>query len=176
MTILSAAVAHEPRRARQGSTASVSKLFGRNTGTTEQDGILMIEDCTSDADLVRAAFKRAGVSHRLRVIPNCEEGLDYLFGAGTCASDTPGRPQLILLDLDLPGMSGIEFLRCVKEDAHTRDIPVVILSQSETDRNIMTCVRLGAGGYIVKPLTIETLIRVAAKLNLPLTISSGPHQ
>ena len=123
--------------------------------------------------MLRTAFKIAGIAHPLRVIPNSEEGLDYLFAAGTCASDTPGRPQLILLDLNLPGMSGLEFLRCAKEDAHTRDIPVVVLSQSETDRNIMTCMRLGAAGYIVKPLTIETLTRVSAKLNLSLAIGGG---
>ena len=135
--------------------------------------ILMIEGRTTDADLVRAAFKREGVTRPLRVIPNSEEGLDYLFGAGTCASDTPGRPRIILLDLNLPGMSGIEFLRCVKEDPHTRNIPVIVLSQTESDRNIMTCMRLGAEGYIVKPLTVETLTRIAAKLDLALAIGCG---
>ena len=167
------AIDHELRSTLGDAGSMPRGSAGAKARMIERDEILMIEACTTDADLVRTAFKIAGIANPLLVIPNSEEGLDYLFAAGTCASDTPGRPKIILLDLNLPGMSGLEFLRCAKEDAHTRDIPVVVLSQSETDRNIMTCMRLGAAGYIVKPLTIETLTRVSAKLNLSLTIGLG---
>ena len=74
---------------------------------------------------------RAGKRAKLRIVPDAEAGLDYLFGTGRHARGKPVRPQLILLDLNLPRMSGLEFLRRVKGDARTRDIPVVVLTVSE---------------------------------------------
>ena len=154
-------------------TPMVSPQFADKPAVAHnQEEILLIEDCDSDAELVRHAFEHAGLVHPLRVIRNSEEGLDYLFGVGTHTNKPPGRPKLILLDLNLPGMSGIEFLRCVKEDALTRDIPVVVLSHTKYDNSIMTCIRLGASGYMVKPLTIDALIKATENLKLPLHFAS----
>ena len=132
--------------------------------------ILMVEDSTTDAELVLRAFKHAGITNPLKIVSCGEQGLEYLVGPAALAKVGPVRPSLILLDLNLPGMSGIEFLRRLKADGRTSGIPVVVLSQSENDRNIMTCVRLGSDGYIVKPLDIDNLFRVAAKLKLSLTV------
>jgi len=136
--------------------------------------ILMVEDSATDAELALRAFKHGEIANPLRIVTSGDQGLDYLVGPSALAKVGPVRPQLILLDLNLPGMSGIEFLRRIKADERTRDIPVVVLSLSEKDSNIMACVRLGSDGYIVKPLDIDNLARVTAKLNLPLTLVPSP--
>jgi CheY-like chemotaxis protein len=116
------------------------------------------------------AFKRAKVTNPLRTVRDGEAGLDYLFGIGRYAKPRPVRPQLILLDLNLPQISGVEFLRQIKADERTRDIPVVVLTVSKNDRVIIDCARLGAEHYIVKPLGLENLVQVTPKLNLHLTL------
>ena len=136
--------------------------------------ILMIEDSLTDAELAQRAITMAGIANPLTIVTDAEEGLARLHGTGAYAKAGPYRPRLVLLDLNLPGMSGIEFLRRIKGDASTCEIPVVVLSLSENDRNIMACVRLGSGGYIIKPLDPDNLIRVAAKLKLPLTLLPSP--
>lgn len=134
--------------------------------------ILMVEDSAADAALTMRAFKRARLTNPLRIVCDAEEGLAYLFGEGRYAKRRPERPGLILLDLNLPGMSGLECLRRIKADAQTRDIPVAVLTVSQSDRMIVECVRLGAENYIVKPLSMESFVRVTPKLNLHLTLSA----
>ena len=136
--------------------------------------VLMVEDSATDAELALRAFKHADIANPLRIVTSGDEGLDYLVGPAALANVGPVRPQLILLDLNLPGMSGIEFLRRIKADERTRDIPVVVLSLSENDRNIMACVRLGSDGYIIKPLDTDALGRVAGRLKLPLILVPAP--
>ncbi len=86
-----------------------------------------MEHNAADAAMTARAFKRA----KLRIVRDAEAGLDYLFGTGRYAKRKPVRPQLILLGLNLPQMSGLEFLRRVKADERTRDIPVAVLTVSE---------------------------------------------
>ena len=132
--------------------------------------ILMVEDSATDAELAVWEFKHARVANPFKVVTSGEEGLDYLFGTGAYAKTGAARPQLVLLDLNLIAMSGIDFLRRIKADERTRDIPVVILTLSTRDRDIMAGVRLGAAGQIIKPLRFETLIRTIARLKLELTL------
>ena len=106
------------------------------------------------------------MANPLRIVRDAEEGLEFLFGAGRYASPRPTRPRLIFLDLNLPGMSGLDFLRRIKQEQQTRDIPVVALTVSKNDRTIIECGRLGVLNYIVKPLDIENIVRVTPKLNL----------
>jgi CheY-like chemotaxis protein len=134
--------------------------------------ILLVEDSAADAALTMRAFKRARFTNPLRIVCDAEEGLAYLFGHGRYAQRRPERPGLILLDLNLPGMSGLECLRRIKADARTREIPVAVLTVSKSDRMIVECGRLGAENYIVKPLSIESFLRVTPKLNLRLTLSA----
>ena len=126
------------------------------------------------------AFRRAKLTNPLRIVGEAEEGLAYVFGTGRLARRRITHPQLILLDLNLPGMSGLEFLRRIKGDKRTRNIPVVVLTVSQSDRNIIECGRLGAANYIVKPVAIESLVCVTPKLNLSLTLGepriAGKHR
>ena len=134
--------------------------------------ILLVEDDPLDAILISRAFKHARLDNPLKVVPDAEEGLEYLFGTGRHARERPARPQLILLDLNLPRMSGLEFLRRIKADERTRDVPVAVLTMSRSDTMIEECSRLGAENYIVKPLDIEGLMKVTPKLNLHWSMHS----
>jgi CheY-like chemotaxis protein/DNA-binding XRE family transcriptional regulator len=149
--------------------AGTALRIGAKTAPTTVPEILLIEDSATDAALAARAFKRAKVTNPLKIVCSAEDGLDYLFGQGRRKQ---ARPQLILLDLNLPQMSGLEFLRRIKGDERTRDIPVVVLTVSQSDRMIIECGRLGAVNYIVKPFGIENFIRVTPRLNLHLTL--GP--
>jgi two-component system response regulator len=120
--------------------------------------ILMVEDNAEDAELTSRAFEMAGIGNRLVVVRDAEQGLDYLFGKGAYANDRPANPQLILLDLNLPRMPGVDFLRRVKGYPSTLHIPVVVLTATRDDRAVTECGRLGAEGYIVKPLGAESSV------------------
>jgi CheY-like chemotaxis protein/DNA-binding XRE family transcriptional regulator len=100
---------------------------GAATAPAEVRDILLVDHDAVDAAVTARAFKRAN----FRIVRDAEAGLDYLFGTGRYARRKPVRPQLILLDLHLPQVSGLEFLRRVKGDERTRDIPVVVLTVSE---------------------------------------------
>jgi CheY-like chemotaxis protein len=95
------------------------------------------------------------------------EAVEMLFGKG-CKSGKRGRalPQLVLLDLHLPKISGIEVLKMMKADPRTRSIPVIVLTVSRQDKTILECSRLGVENYIIKPMAFESLCRVASELSL----------
>lgn len=111
--------------------------------------ILLIEDDVVDAKTVRRVFDSRGVPHTLRVMGGAGEALDWLRGPGTGAA---ARPGLILLDLNMPGMSGLDFLAVVKDDDDLRTIPVIVLSTSDLESDVRACYRSGVAGYFVKPL------------------------
>ncbi len=128
--------------------------------------VLLVEDSPADVELTLLAFKLAKFANPVKVVGDGEEALDYLFCTGQYAGRRARQPQLVLLDLNLPKISGLEVLRKIKADRQTRDIPVVILTGSRYDRNIMECSRLGLENYIVKPVGFESLSKVTPKLNL----------
>jgi CheY-like chemotaxis protein len=107
--------------------AGAGPRVGAPAAPTEVRNILLVDHEAADAVMAARSFKRA----KLKIVRDGETGLDYLFGAGRYAKRKPARPQLILLGLHLPEMSGMEFLRRVKGDQRTCDIPVVVLTASE---------------------------------------------
>jgi two-component system response regulator len=139
---------------------------GSNPEKIGSKEILVIDDSPTDAELALETLKRAKYAHPVKVATSGEAGLDYLFGTGPYASQGPRRPQLILLDLGLPGMSGKEFLRRVKEDKRTREIHVVIHSTDGLVPSILECERLGASAHVVKPIDFENFVRIATQLKL----------
>jgi CheY-like chemotaxis protein len=127
--------------------------------------ILLVEDNRHDAHLALEALKL--MTNRVQVIRNGLDAVNYLFRAGPYASRPPSRhPQLILLDLRLPGLDGLDVLRRVKADARTTSIPVVVLTASGRDRDIQISRRLGASAYIVKPVDMRSLSGVTPEIRL----------
>ena len=121
--------------------------------------ILFVEDNPQDAELAGEALK--GITNWVQVVRDGQAALDFLFCQGEFAQrQSNQRPQLVLLDLELPKIGGLEVLRRVKSDPRTATIPVVVLTGSDSDRDIRTSKRLGAAAYIVKPVEMGNLAHV----------------
>ena len=145
-------------------------------GQDNTDGpreILLVEGRATDAKRARRAFNRAKFANPIKVVSSGEQGLHYLFGTGRYAKRVPVRPLVILLDLNLPDMPVLEFLRCIKKDERTRAIPLVFLTVVGCRLDIIKCGRRAVVHYLIKPLAFENFVELTAKLNLHLTL--GPH-
>ncbi len=143
----------------------VERLLSDEPAGVELGEILIVEDNAADAELVLRSFRRAGIANPVRVARDGDEALERLLGGGRSAKSKP-PPQLILLDLKLPTLSGVEVLRRIKADARTRDIPVVVLTASRQDLAIIECGRLGAENYILKPVNFEKLSELTPAMKL----------
>lgn len=127
--------------------------------------ILLVEDETGDQELIRRALAEGVVAKELHVARDGEEALDYLLGR---AANADGKcrplPDLILLDLNLPRLDGRQFLARVKADPYLRRIPVVVLTTSQQERDIVQSYEAGASSYIVKPTSVDASLRLARVL------------
>ncbi len=122
----------------------------------EEVEILLVEDDPKDVRLTLHALKRENVKNRIEVVRDGEEALDFVFRRGNFSGRSPTvPPKLILLDLKLPKVDGIEVLRQIKSNAGTRAIPVVILTSSKEERDLVEGYRLGANSYIQKPVDFD---------------------
>ena len=118
--------------------------------------ILLIEDNPNDVELTLYAFKKHKLANRIQVVRDGAEALDYLFATGEFAGrDVNQYPKVILLDLKLPKVDGLEVLRRIKADPKTRLIPVVMLTSSGEERDIVESYNLGVNSYICKPVDFE---------------------
>jgi CheY-like chemotaxis protein/DNA-binding XRE family transcriptional regulator len=129
--------------------------------------ILIVEDSADDAELAIKALKDVRMTNRIYVVRDGAAALDFLFCKGDYAHRKHNdRPQIILLDLGLPKIDGIEVLRQIKADPRTRTIPVIVLTVSSRDRDVAASQRLGAEAYIVKPVDFQNLSGVTPQLSL----------
>lgn len=129
--------------------------------------VLLVEDNPDDVELTLRAFKKARFANRVQVVGDGVSALDYVFCRGEYSQrQTDEHPQIILLDLDLPKVSGLEVLNRIKTDQRTCKIPVVILTVSDDNYNMIECRRLGADNYIVKPVSFQGLSQATPDLNL----------
>lgn len=129
--------------------------------------ILFVEDEINDVELTLASLKSANITNHIHVVRDGAAALDYLFCTGEYAQrQRSDRPQMILLDLNLPKISGLEVLERIKADPRTRSIPVVVLTASQYDRDIAVSEALGAAAYIVKPVGIGNFNEVSRQLDL----------
>ncbi len=122
------------------------------TKTIEPVEILLVEDNPNDIELTLHTFKKYNISNSIRVVEDGAEALDFLFHTGVYAGSEDEKPRVVLLDLKLPKVGGVEVLRKIKSDSRMRKIPVVVLTSSREDRDIDECYRLGVNSYIVKPV------------------------
>jgi CheY-like chemotaxis protein len=121
--------------------------------------ILLVDDNSSDAELTMYALRKANFGNKLKLVRDGAEALDFLFGEGIYAraDHRSTVPKVVLLDLKLPKIDGTEVLRRIKSDPRTRNIPVVVLTSSDEERDVGHAYELGANSYIVKPVDFKQL-------------------
>jgi len=130
--------------------------------------ILFVEDDSIDAMTIKRAFMELKVTNPLVHKANGSQALEYL------RSKSNKKPCVVLLDLNMPKMNGIEFLKIIKADDELKSIPVVVLTISEEERDIAESFRLSVGGYIVKPVDYKKFVEAVRLLNLYWTLSELP--
>jgi CheY-like chemotaxis protein len=129
--------------------------------------ILLVEDNATDAELCIRALKKRNLANNLVWVKDGAEALDFIFRTGSYAAIPNGvRPKVILLDLRLPKVDGIEVLRRLKADEKTRTIPIAVLTSSKEDRDLKECYQLGVNSYIAKPVEFDQFADTIAKLGL----------
>ena len=134
--------------------------------------ILLVDDDEVDVMNVQRAFKRNNIVNPLYIATNGLEALDMLRGNGV--EPIPGPRRLILLDLNMPRMNGLEFLRAVREDPELRALTVVVLTTSDDERDRIEAYNLNVAGYILKPVTFTAFVEAMATLNKYWTINEFP--
>jgi two-component system response regulator len=133
----------------------------------DQIEILLVEDNTSDAEMTIRALKKNNLANKLLHVRDGAAALDFIFGEGEFAGrEVTLTPKVILLDLKMPKVSGIEVLRKMKADERTKRIPVVVLTSSKEDPDISTCYDLGVNSYVVKPVEFDEFFKAISDLGL----------
>ena len=141
----------------------------------EQTTILLIEDNPDDVELTLHAFQKNNMANEIVVAGDGAEGLDYLFGTGKYAGrDAEEPPALILLDLQLPKIGGMEVLRKVREDERTKRIPVVIMTTSDEEEDIVNGYNGGANSYLRKPVDFTEFMNAVKQLEMYWMVLNTP--
>ncbi|TWF55024.1 response regulator [Neorhizobium alkalisoli] len=138
--------------------------------------IVMVEDDEGHARLIEKNVRRAGVNNEIVPFTNGTAALDYILGADRSGAANSDRYLLILLDLNLPDMSGIDILEKVKSNPHSKRLPVVILTTTDDEREIQRCYDLGANVYITKPVDYDSFAHAIRQLGLFFSVMQIPGQ
>jgi two-component system response regulator len=129
--------------------------------------IVLIEDNPHDAELALRALKKQGLANKVQWLHDGAEALEFIFASGAYAGrSVNNRPKVILLDLKLPKVDGLEVLRRLKADASTKSIPVVVMTSSQEEQDIVESYRLGVNSYIVKPVDFDKFAQSVANMGL----------
>lgn len=141
----------------------------------KQRCVLLVEDNPDDVELTLLAFKDNHIQNEVVVVPDGAETLDYLFGTGAYAGrDIDILPALILLDLNLPKINGLEVLRRIRGDERTKLLPVVILTSSKEEQDLISGYKLGANSYIRKPLDFVQFSEALRQVELYWLVINEP--
>ncbi|MBM4331863.1 MAG: response regulator [Deltaproteobacteria bacterium] len=134
---------------------------------TNEVEILLVEDNPNDVELTLRALKKHNLSNKIHVVKDGAEALEYIFANGAYAyRKVEHHPKVILLDLKLPKVDGLEVLRQIKSNERTKLIPVVVLTSSKEERDLVESYRLGANSYIAKPVDFESFVKAVSELGL----------
>ncbi len=137
--------------------------------------ILLVEDNPDDVKLTMRALRKNNILNEIIAASDGVEALDYLLGTGQYAGrDTTVRPQVVLLDLKMPRMDGLEFLRRIRADGRTRTLPVVVLTTSSEDRDKIESYKLGANSYVRKPVDFNQFADAVHQLGLYWLVLNEP--
>lgn len=137
--------------------------------------ILLVEDNPQDAELTIRALKKRHLANQLIHVKDGQAALDFIFGTGAHAGrDVHAQPKVVLLDLKLPKIDGIEVLRRIRADERTKLMPVVVLTSSREDRDVIETYQLGTNSYIVKPVDFENFAEAVSNLGLYWLVLNQP--
>jgi two-component system response regulator len=142
---------------------------------TNEVEILLVEDNPNDVELTLRALKKHNITNKIHVVKDGAEALEYIFAKGVYANrKIEDYPKVILLDLKLPKVDGLEVLRQIKSNEQTKLIPVVVLTSSKEERDLVESYRLGANSYITKPVDFESFVKAVSELGLYWLLLNQP--
>jgi two-component system, response regulator len=143
----------------------------------EEKTILLVEDNPDDVILTKIALEKSRISNKIVVAEDGVEALDYLFGQGKFAGRVAGKlPEIVLLDLKLPRISGLEVLKQIRANPLTSMLPVVILTSSSMDKDIISGYKLGCNSYITKPVDFNQFLNAVQQLEIYwLILNKNPY-
>lgn len=136
--------------------------------------ILLVEDSPQDIELTLAALEENRLANEVIVVRDGEAALDFLYKRGIFKLRTPGNPAVILLDLKLPKVDGLEVLECIKGDPNLKAIPVVMLTSSREERDLVNSYELGVNAYVVKPVDFKDFVEAIKELGLFWAVINEP--
>ena len=136
---------------------------------TEID-ILLVEDNPNDAELTLRALKKHNLTYNLEWVKDGIEALDFLFMRGNYATRTNQTPKLVMLDLRLPKLDGLEVLKAIRANPDTAMLPVVVMTSSTEERDIVSSYKLGANSFVSKPVEFDEFTKVVSDLGLYWTL------
>jgi CheY-like chemotaxis protein len=143
--------------------------------TVQEVEILLVEDNPTDAELAMRALKKSNLANKLVWVKDGAEALDFIFAQGVYASRSVSNgPKVIMLDLRLPKVDGMEVLRRIKNDERTRTIPVVVLTSSKEDRDVAESYSLGVNSYISKPVEFDDFAKTVSELGMYWLLVNHP--
>lgn len=129
--------------------------------------ILLVEDSMEDANLVMRSLKKNNLSNNVKHLQDGAEALDFIFATGAYSGrKIEDRPRLMLLDLKMPKVNGLEVLRALKNDERTKSIPVVMMTSSREEQDLVESYKLGVNAYVVKPVAFENFAKAVAELGI----------
>lgn len=132
----------------------------------QQVEILLVEDSTADAEMTRRTLKKRGIANNVEWVRDGVEALEYLFREGGYADRVNGHPKLVLLDLKMPRMNGLQVLERMKADERTRSIPVVMMTSSREEGDLIASYKLGVNSYVVKPVDFTEFAETIAQVGM----------
>ena len=143
--------------------------------TTAGIDILLVEDNPRDVEMTLRALRNHNLANKVHVVKDGAEALDFIFTRGAYAHRDPNHvPKVVLLDLKLPKVSGLEVLGAIKGDARARTIPVVVLTSSQEEKDMVESYQLGVNSYIVKPIDFDKFVEAVGQLGLYWLLINKP--
>lgn len=143
-------------------------------GSPELKDILLAEDNANDVELTLNALQKNNMANQVIVVRDGAQALDYLYRQGEFANRAGGNPAVILVDLKMPKVDGLEVLRRIKSDAELKTIPVVILTSSREERDLVEGYQLGVNAYVVKPIHFDEFVHAVSQLGVFWALINEP--
>jgi CheY-like chemotaxis protein len=147
---------------------------GSERFVAELKPILLVEDSPKDVELTLVALAKSHLANAVIVARDGEEALEYLFRRGAYANRPEGQPAVVLLDLKLPKVDGLQVLEQIKQDANTRQVPVVMLTSSREEQDLLRSYKLGVNAYVVKPVDFTEFVSAIRDLGVFWAVLNEP--